>query len=150
MKRVLYVLVGALLGGALFGGMALAGAGGDKGDGTAEGVPAIVAEAPNARVAVYVVGGETAGQFTVVRQKGIVAVTNPSTGIFCLKAVSGVSSRKVVPIVSTEFSGTAHYDGFAQWSAVRDPCPSGTIKVTTFDAGDSALFNQVAFTVVID
>jgi hypothetical protein len=150
MKRLLYVLVGAVLSAVVFGGAAMANGDG-KGEAAPSGAETIAAQAPSARVALYVQGGATTGQFTVVRQQGVVSVTNPEYGTFCVKPVAGVSPAKVVPTVSTEWTGTATADGFAEWSATRGPCPAGTIRVATFVAsGGGSYLNAVAFTVVID
>lgn len=156
MKRFLYILAGVMVSAALFGGAAMASGGGgtntaDKaGTPPPEGTGPIAAQAPDARLALYMAGGSTAGTFTVIRQQGVVSITNPSTGIYCIKPVAGVAPAKIVPAVSTEFSNTPSFDAFAQWSAARLPCPSGNIKIVTYDISDGGLYNQVAFTVVVD
>ena len=78
------------------------------------------------------------------------SVTNPAAGVFCIKPVAGVSPAKVVPTVSTEFTGTSVWAFLAQWSTTRSPCPAGTIRVTGLRAGGGAGLNAVAFTLVID
>lgn len=149
MKRFLYVLLGVALSAAVFGGVAMANGGG-KGEAAPSNAETIAAQAPGARMAVYIQGGAAAGTFTVVRQQGVVSVSNPATGVYCIKPVAGVAPAKVVPVVSTEFVNTAAYDGFAQWSVDKAPCTSGNIRITTFDVSATAPFNQVAFTVVVD
>lgn len=154
MKRLLYVLVGVALSAAIFGGVAWASGGatgpGDKGEAAPSGAETIAAQAPGARLALYVQGGATAGTFNVVRQQGVVSVTNPSDGLYCIRPVAGVAPAKVVPSVSTEYANTAGYDGLAQWAVTRGPCPTGTIRVMTFHVNGSGPLNQVAFTVVVD
>lgn len=103
------MLVGVALSAVAFGGVALAN-GGTKGDVAPSGAETITAQAPGARVAVYIEGGVAAGSFTVARQLGVVSVTNPSVGIFCIKPVSSVSTAKIVPTVSTEYENTEGWD----------------------------------------
>lgn len=149
MKRFLYVLLGVALSAAVFGGVAMANGGG-KGEAAPSDTETVAAQAPGARMAVYVQGGAAAGTFTVVRQQGVVSVSNPANGVYCIKPVAGVSPAKIVPMVSTEYSNTAGFDSLAQWSVEKAGCPSGTFRISTFDVSVGGLFNQVAFTVVVD
>ena len=150
MKRLLYVLIGVLLSGALFGGAALA-TGDDKGaDATAEsGAEATVAaQAPYARMALYINGNP--GGFAILRAKGVISVSNPQPGVFCIRPVAAIAPSRVVPNVSTDFYSTGGFDTFAQWNSGRTSCPAGRIQVNTFDASSTAAFNDVAFTVTVN
>jgi hypothetical protein len=135
MKQVLIVVAAFLLGGAAFAGVALA---------------AGTAQAPNARLAVYVDGGDTPGSFSVPRKKGVTSVTNPLTGVYCIKPSNpDVTLSKIVPVVSMEYSGTASADSRAAWSSLNIYCPSGTIEVDTYHLSDLNHVNNVAFTLTV-
>jgi len=110
----------------------------------------VIAQAPKARLAVYVRGGANIGNFDVPRHVGIHGVSNPANGIYCIAPATGIKASYIVPQVATEYSLTPQLDRFAQWASVRTTCPPGNIQVETFDLGDHAANNEVAFTVTVD
>ena len=135
--RVLAVFAGVLLVGALFAGAALA-------------TGPVVAQAPSARLAVLIDGGDgPAPNFVILRQKGVLSVTNPQLGVFCIKpSNTKVNVLKIVPNVSTEFGLSNANDDTAQWNSTPLECPSGTIEVLTFHV-NNAHENNVGFTVTV-
>ena len=71
----------------------------------------VTAQAPNARLALLVDGNDIVGSFTVLRKKGVAAVTNPYSGIYCIKPSSSTMALgKIVPIVALEVNGTPAAD----------------------------------------
>lgn len=154
MKKTLALLaLVAGLAGLLGAGVAVAAVGATH-DPAPEAAPAAtegvnLAEAPTTRVAVWV-DGTGSGTYTVMRGKGIVAVTNPVDGSWCIRSlVPGFHPRRVVPVVSVEYSLSETNDAAAQWRSGRPNCPAGTIEVHTFNTGTGIPDNTVAFTVVI-
>jgi hypothetical protein len=108
------------------------------------------AQAPNARLAVLIYGGDSTGTFTVMRKKGVAAVTNPATGWFCIKPSSSTMKLgRIVPIVTLDAQGTPNADTTAQWSALNWVCPSGTIEVQSFVVPTRVSRNRVGFALVV-
>src|SRR4051812_41148749 len=106
MKRVVIAMAGVVLLGATWVGVSAA-------------TGAVVAQAPNARLALLVDGGDTPGTFVVLRKKGVASVTNPLTGFYCITPSSSTMKLgKVVPIVALEASGTPNSDTTVAWSSL--------------------------------
>lgn len=151
-KRAAVLVAGVVIGAVAVAGVAAATGSDDKTElGAPEGVAPVLAQAPNARLAALIDGGSTVGSLTVVRQVGVAEVTNPATGVFCVRAAAstGIKPAKVVPIVSTEYTLTTGFDTATQWASGRTSCPSGTVEVRTFDTSTSDAVNGAAFTIVI-
>lgn len=108
------------------------------------------ADAPTTRVAVWVNGGAEAGNYSVLRGKGISAVTNPSAGIFCVRSnLAGFRPQRVVPVVSVEYSLSTANETDAQWRSSRTMCPAGTLEIYTFNQASGVPDNDASFTVVV-
>lgn len=157
MKKLLMIAAAVVLSAAVGAGVAVAAVGTGPAErlpnppvssGPTEGVTA--AEAPTTRVAVWVNGGVNEGEYTVVRGKGVSAVTNPDPGLFCIRPnVSGLHPSRVIPMVSVEWSLSTANDAAAQWRSVRSLCPAGTLEFLTFNATTGVPNQDTSFTVVI-
>jgi hypothetical protein len=154
MRRPVAVLavaafVGAGAVGGVVGGAALAG-GGSTNDGpgasSAKGIGGV--QAPGARLAVVV---DRDG--SVLRSKGVKAVTNPDPGIYCINPSKGskFKFRKYVPSVSVEWGNSSGDGLLAQWHAGASHCAPKRIEIHTYN-GDDGTWDpdgNVAFTVVV-
>jgi hypothetical protein len=150
MRRPVAVLaVAAFVGAGAAGGAALAG-GGSTNDGpgqpSAKGIGG--AQAPGARLAVVV-----REDGSVLRSKGVKAVTNPAPGIYCISPSrsAGIKPKKYVPSVSVEWGSSSGDALMAQWHASNGHCASKRIEVHTYN-GDDGTWDpdgEVAFTVVV-
>lgn len=155
MKKLLMLAAAVVVSASIGAGVAVA-AVGDGGrapnppaeTGPAEGVNP--AEAPTTRVAVWVNGGASAGNYNVLRGKGISAVTNPDTGIWCVRSnLAGFRPQRVVPVVSVEYSLSTANETDAQWRSSRTVCPAGTLEIYTFNQSTGIPDNDASFTVVV-
>ena len=130
--------IGSLAGSAFAGGSS-----NDGGSGVA--VQAIGgAAAPNARIAAFVQAGGT-----VVRSKGVAAVTHPSAGVYCIDpATAGFAVNKAIPTLSVDWSTSLGDALMAHWRSAGIGCPSGWFSVLTFDGEDGSfdLSDGVSFT----
>jgi hypothetical protein len=91
----------------------------------------------------------------VIRSKNVASVTNPSTGITCIRpaAGSGISIGRIVPSVNVEWGWSSGNDLVAYYFS-NEPtfftdCPRGHIEVRTYDFAGN-LSSRVAFTIVVD
>jgi hypothetical protein len=138
-------IVGALAVSAL-AGSAIAGGSNDGTGGV--GATAIGgAAAPNARIAAFVQAGGS-----VVRSKGIAAVTHPSTGLYCLDPSSSTFNvSKIVPSLSVDWSTSLGDALMAHYRSAGVGCPTGWIAVLTMDGEDGSFdpSNGVSFTIVV-
>lgn len=85
------------------------------------------------------------------QSSGIGAVSNPSSGIYCL-TVAGASSTSTPAIVSAEHShSSGGVIGLAQLDATASDCAAGQFEVRTYDlsGGAPALDSGVAFAIVV-
>jgi hypothetical protein len=110
----------------------------------------VSAQAPDARLAVSIFGGDTTGQFQVLRTKGVVSVTNPATGFFCITPSSTTMKlNRIVPLVSLDGQGTPNSDTTALWSSLNVVCPNSAIEVQSFLISTRSSRNRVGFNVVV-
>jgi uncharacterized protein YbjT (DUF2867 family) len=148
--RVSALLFALLLAGVAGAGVAVAAGGGARETGNPEGVsPPVAADAPGARLALVLDANETVGITHIHQNKGVQSVTNPATGIFCVKAApsAGIRAGRAVPTVTVEWNFSANDQTVVQWNAVRQICGAGTFEVRGFDTGGDQ--NNVGFTMVI-
>lgn len=137
MKQVLVATAGFALIGAIFAGASFASG-------------PVTAQAPNARLALLVDGGDLVGNFAVLRKKGVASVTNPLTGVYCIKPSSTTMALgKIVPMVAPEVNGSFNADTTAAWNSLLVYCPKGTIEVDTFQVSTRVHRNNVGFTVTV-
>ncbi|MEA2211607.1 MAG: hypothetical protein QOF83_1555 [Solirubrobacteraceae bacterium] len=94
----------------------------------------------------------TGGTFDTARTKNFSAVTNPSTGIYCLTP-SGVTEAGTAPGVSVDWGSSPGSDNMsAYWDSQPNDCPAGQFEVQTYEFAigtDNTLSNNVAFTIVV-
>ncbi len=153
MKKLLLLAAAVVASASIGAGVAVAAVGQDRvpnppAESGTEGVN--LAEAPTTRVAVWVNGGAEAGSYSVLRGKGISAVTNPAAGIFCVRSnLSGFRPQRVVPVVSVEYSLSTANETDAQWRSSRTVCPAGTLEIYTFNQSTGIPDNDASFTVVV-
>jgi len=106
------------------------------------------AQAPNARIAALVVAGGT-----VRRSKGILGVTHPSAGQYCIDPTNSLFDvNKAIPVVSVDWSSSSGPNGeMAQWRSSGVGCPLGQIAVLTFElaAGIFSLSDNVGFSIIV-
>ena len=148
--RVSALVLALLLAGAMGAGVAVAAGGGGREAANPEGVsPPVAADAPGARLALVVDVGDTLGITHIHQNKGVQSVTNPATGIFCVKAApsTGIRAGRAVPMVSTEWNFSANDQTVVQWNSNRQICTAGTFEVRSFDTGGQQ--NNAGFTMVI-
>ena len=147
MRKVLLAmsLLGALVAVALAGSAIAAGSNDNPGTGAPRAIGG--ASAPNARIAAFVQAGGA-----VVRSKGIVSVTHPSTGLYCLDPKSDtLDVNKIVPSLSVDWSTSLGDALMAQWRSAGVGCSAGWIAALTFDGEDGTfdLSDGVSFTIVV-
>ncbi|MFO1047154.1 MAG: hypothetical protein U1E52_04560 [Geminicoccaceae bacterium] len=109
---------------------------------------ATVTATGNARIMALIAPGGA-----LLRKKGVASVTNPTTGIYCLKpSSSSINLGTVVPTVSVDFSTTSRTDSIVQLRSVNAYCPAKTSELITLDrvlGGSYLPSNGVQFSVVI-
>ena len=108
------------------------------------------AQSPSARLTALIAPGGN-----LIRSKNVANVTNPSTGITCIKPTpgKGIGIGRIVPAVSVEWGWSIGNDLVAFYFS-NEPifftdCPAGYIEVRTYDFGGN-LSDRVAFTIVVD
>lgn len=91
----------------------------------------------------------------LIRRKGVLSVTNPSTGQYCIKPSSAtLDVTKIVPAASVDWSRSSGpvYQSVQYRSSGFD-CPSGTIAILTFAFNPTTkqmeASNNVAFTLQV-
>jgi hypothetical protein len=94
--------------------------------------------------------------FGTDRSKGVLAFTNPSTGIYCIQPTSAtLNLAKIYPLVSIEWSTSFGESLQAFWvdtSAFSD-CPAGNLEVQTWDISTGTapvITSNVSFDVVVN
>jgi len=98
---------------------------------------------------------EPGGAFQTGRVKNFSAVSNPSTGIYCLTPSGGVTEAGTAPSVSVEWGTSSGNNLSAYWeSATGGPydCAAGQFEVETFTftaGGNNTSSNNVGFTIVV-
>ncbi len=95
------------------------------------------------------------GTFEAARTKNFSAVSNPSTGIYCLTPSGGVTEAGSAPAITVEEINSSGDNLSAFWrDSTGGPfeCAAGQFEVLTYAftaGGDNALNNSVAFTIVV-
>jgi hypothetical protein len=84
-------------------------------------------------------GSRARGYMTNVltRSKNVVAVTNPSDGIYCIEPAATINPATATVIPSTEFGSDSTSAGgnqvaHAEWYQAAVDCPGGTLEVRTW------------------
>lgn len=95
-----------------------------------------------------------AGSPLLVKESGIVAVSSPSTGVYCLKAALGIDMSQSAPVASEEanLSSTLGLVLPRRIGAPNSSCPLNQLQIDTFDAGQAGsptLVNTVGFDVIV-
>ena len=103
--------------------------------------------------AFVVVDGASKVQLVGTRSKGVVSVTRPATGVYCLKLRPGIVVAHSAPVVGVEWDNSMGSNISAFLSAGRVGCPAGTglaVRTVAFVAAEDAKpSNGVSFTVVV-
>ncbi|MDR3555661.1 MAG: hypothetical protein P4L55_12965 [Syntrophobacteraceae bacterium] len=84
----------------------------------------------------------------VLRSLGVSQVTNPSTGVYCIKPSGPFDVTKVVASVTPEDQYSSGHSLLAYFAATNFTCPAKTLEVHTYDLAGS-LNNYVAFTIIV-
>jgi hypothetical protein len=115
---------------------------------------AVVAKAPNFRLAAFVDGNEL--DYTVKRKKGVASITRNLSlvGLYCVKPKDSLALPldQIIPVVTAEYSYSDQIATIAQWLSGGSLCPVDTIAVQTLDdggTGDWDVSNTVAFTILV-
>jgi len=112
--------------------------------------PAVVADAPNARLAALI-----RRDLTLIRNKGVQRVTRPQIGVYCIKptAASGVNPATAIVTLTPEYFYSLYNEIKVQWATKGSPCPTNTIAVyTTADGNLDAEYtfsNAVSFSIIV-
>ncbi len=90
----------------------------------------------------------------LVKTRGIVAVSSPLTGVYCLRAAAGVNLAQSAPVATQEanLSSTLGLVTPRRVGAPNSSCPPGELQIDTWDASNAAsptLVNSVGFDVLI-
>jgi len=136
-KKVVAAMTAFVLVAAVFAGAVLA-------------AGAVTAQAPNSRLALVIDGGDSVGSFEILRKKGVASVTNPLSGVYCVKPSSSTMALgKIVPVVGLDVSGTPNPDTVVAWSRLLANCPNGTIEIDAYSTGSWVHRNNVGFTLTV-
>lgn len=87
---------------------------------------------------------------TILRAKGILYVTHPSTGLYCIQVSGTVDVNTLVPIVGVDWSTSSGNSLLAYYRSSGIGCPTNQIGVLTynFSSGATVLSDAVGFTLV--
>jgi hypothetical protein len=82
---------------------------------------------------------------------GVGAVSNPSTGVFCVTPKVKIS-LKAEPVVTVEWGSSLGNSLLAFWEQGAEDCNAGDIEVRTFDfsSGPAVAAQNVAFNVFVE
>ncbi len=88
---------------------------------------------------------------TIVFKKGVAAVSNPSTGIYCVTTTVPLPAG-ALPVVTVEWGNSVGNSLLAYWVDSVFDCPAGQIDIRTYDfsSGAPVLSHNVAFTVFVE
>lgn len=107
--------------------------------------------APYVRMAAVVDSGSG-----MVRSKGVSALRNPATGVYCVRSSSLTSATlaTVVPMVTVDYTGSSRAGALAQFrdrSSSGNPCLSTEIAVMTYGLVNGAFVrvDDVGFTLLV-
>jgi hypothetical protein len=93
------------------------------------------------------------GSPLLAKASGIVSVSSPQTGVYCLRAAEGISLASA-PVASQEvnFSTTLGLVTPRRIGAPNSSCPTNELQIDTWDASNASgltLVNTVGFDVVV-
>jgi hypothetical protein len=86
------------------------------------------------------------------RTKNFSAVTQPSTGVYCLTPSSGVTEAGSAPAVSIEWGNSSGSNLSAYWDSQPNGCAAGQFEVRTYTftaGGNNTVSDNVDFTIVV-
>jgi hypothetical protein len=112
--------------------------------------PAVVADAPNARLAALI-----RRDLVILRNKNVAKVTRPSPGIYCIlpKASAGITPSTAIVQLTPEYFYSLQNEIKVQWAAAGSGCPANTIAVYTLrDPSKTGLYvvtNGVSFSILV-
>lgn len=134
---MLKVIVVAAVVALTIGGVGYAAAGNDQGSG----IQAWAQVSPNG------------GSPLLVKAKGIVSVSSPQTGTYCLRAAAGINLASA-PVADQEvnLSTTLGLVEPRRIGAPDSSCPTNELQIDTWDASNTAtptLVNTVGFDVIV-
>jgi hypothetical protein len=110
----------------------------------------VAAVAPNAQLVALVRGG---GQ--IIMQKNVDSVSNPATGIYCIRpaAAAAINVDRSIVTLTPEFFYSNLNEIKVQWAKKGSPCPAGRFAVYTMaDAnldGRYTFSNAVGFSMLV-
>ena len=111
---------------------------------------AVVADAPNARLAALV-----RRDVVLVRNKGVASVHRIATGVYCIspKGSTGIVPSTAIVMLTPEYYYSALNEIKVQWASAGSNCGSNRIAVYTFADvyanGVYRLSNLVSFSIVV-
>lgn len=102
--------------------------------------------APYARVVAIARGN------TVYASKGVVSVTHPATGLYCVRpATTFANFNAAVATVTVEWGNSNGTQLLAFWNRTGPNCPAGRFEVRTYNiaSGTAVMSDSVAFLMVV-
>ncbi len=85
--------------------------------------------------------------------KGVAALTNPSTGVYCIKPKrrTKIDVTRIVPALTAEWDGSTGNALMAYWIKSGAGCAAGRIAVATVNGTDGTfgISNDVAFAIIV-
>lgn len=111
---------------------------------------AIVADAPNARLAALIRAGGA-----IVRNKGVSSVTRIDLGVYCIlpTAATGIVPNTALVTLTPEYAYSQYNEILVQWAAAGSGCGSNRIGVYTLadpnHDGFYSFSNAVGFSIVV-
>ena len=79
---------------------------------------------------------------------GIVSVTNPATGVYCLTLAPGIPAQANHAVVSVEYGNSNGSNNFVQVDGESSTCPDTTTEVFTFSPAGT-FSGGVAFSIIV-
>lgn len=113
-------------------------------------MPAVAADAPNARLAALV-----RRDVTLLRNKGVSSVTRIAVGVYCIlpTAATGIVPNTAIVTLTPEYYYSLLNEIKVQWAATGSGCGSNSIGVYTladpYRNGIYVFSNAVSFSVVV-
>ncbi len=86
-----------------------------------------------------------------INSKGVNAVTNPSTGLYCVTPASKLNFNAIYPEVTIEWGNSSGEQLLAFWYDQGTDCSATEIEVLTYDfsSGSAVLSDNVAFILTV-
>jgi len=111
--------------------------------------PASLALFPKAASDVDLIYSPITGTFA---SKGVAAISNPETGVFCITPTKIINYNVVIPVVTVEWGQSLGNSLLAFYELGAFDCSKGDIEVRTYDfnAGGAPVSSElVAFTIYV-